>query len=166
MSVVEVRPVVDRISDVLFRRLQLLTAGYSVFTPVVEVIRPTRMGGFTPQHLQIVLTMGDKARNTELDCPGNPPAIAWDQTFNIRCHVMPSERDTTRVDEIVNAFAADVMQVVCDAGSQWHTFDGLAIESQWQDMQDIDADGSFVGVNVPITITFRTDENNPFNVRA
>jgi hypothetical protein len=165
MSVIAVRPVVSRIADELYQRLMRLTAGYSVYCPVVEVIRPTRLGGYTPKNLQIVLTKGSDERVTELDCPGNPPSEAHKQIFNIRCHVLPSEKDTTAVDELCEVMEACVKQVVVDA-TRWHDFASLAINAEWLAVENIDSDGSFDGVNVPIAITYRTDENNPFNVRA
>lgn len=164
MSVVSVRPINERIAYALFERLQYLAAGYSPYTAVSEVIRPTRMGGYTPKHLQIVLTQDAPERNEELDCPGNPPAIAWDQRFNIRCHVMPSEKDPTPVDELVNTMAADVQQVVTDA-TDWHTFGDLALNAQWQTPENIDGDGGIDGINVPLVITYRVAENNPYQKR-
>lgn len=161
MPVTIARPISEQIAQALFERLEYLVAGYSAYTPVSEVIRPTRLGGFTPKHLQIVLTQEAPERNEELSCPGNPPSVAWNQRFNIRCHVMPSERDPTPVDEIINTMAADVQQVVSDA-TDWHTFGSLALNAEWQTHENIDGDGSYDGVNVPIVITYRTDENNPY----
>jgi hypothetical protein len=170
MSVVsQVRPVSERIACEIFDRLQLLAAQYSVYTPVSEVIRPTRMGGYTPKHLQMVLTQNDPEVDSELGCPGNPPATALKILFNIRCHVMPSEKDITVVDEIINTFDADVVRVITDPdlfGTQWHTMGGLAIDAEFQTRESIDSDGSFAGTNIPLLVTYRTDENNPYNVRA
>lgn len=149
----------------LFDRLQKLTAQYSVYSPVSEVIRPTRLGGYTPKHLQIVLTKGDDERAAELDCPGNPPAEAHRQIFNIRCHILPSEKDPTPVDEYCEVLEADVKRVVTDV-TRWECFAGNAITAEWLATENVDSDGSSDGINVPIAITYRTDENNPFNVRA
>lgn len=170
MPLVEaVRPVSERIASVLFERLRFLAAQYSVYTPVSEVIRPTRLGGYTPKHLQIVLTQEPPEIDDELGCPGNPPATAYRLLFNIRCHVLPSEKDITVVDEIINTFDADVIRVVTDAsiyGAMWYTLGGFAVNAEFQTRESIDADGSFVGFNLPLLVTYRTDENNPYNVRA
>lgn len=165
MSVTSVRPVVERIAQAIYERLRLLTAQYSVFSPVPEVVRPTRLDACTPKNMQVILTQDAPQRNEELDCPGNPPAIAYDVLFNIRCHIMPSEKDPTPVEEYINVLAADVVRVVCDA-TDWHTFGGLAINANWQSQENTDADGSFDGVNVPLLVTYRTDETNPFTVRG
>ena len=165
MSIVASRPVISRIADELFNRLMRLTAEYSILCPVTEVIRPTRLGGYTPKNLQVVLTKGGDERVTELDCPGSPMAEAHRQRFNIRCHVLPSEKDTTPVDEYCEVMEAAIKMVVTDA-TRWESFNELAITADWLACEGIDSDGSFDGVNVPIAITYRHDENNPYNVRA
>ena len=165
MSVTVVMPVVERIADELFARLQKLTAGYSAMFIASEVIRPTRVDGYTPKNRQIVLTFGQEERVNELDCPGNPPAVAYRQTFNIRCHVAPSEKDPTPVERYVALMAASVMQVVGDA-NRWHTFSELSINAEWQTREDIAGEGGTDGCNMPIAITYRVDETNPFNLRG
>lgn len=162
---VTVAPVSELIARELLRRLERLEDGYSVYSDVVQVIRPTRLGGFTPKHLQIVLTQSSPEIDEELSHPGNPPATAYRVTFNIRCHVMPSEDDIAAVDDIVNTLAADVTRVVCDE-TNWHTFAGNAVDAEWLAHENIDGDGSIDGVNVPLAVVFRTDETNPYNVRA
>jgi hypothetical protein len=165
VSVVESLPVVTRIGDELFDRLNKLTAGWSSFTAAYEVIQPKRLGDYTPRHLQIVLTRGQQDELVELMCPGNPPARAWRQVFDIRCHVLPSEKDPTSVDTYCDIIAADVVRVVCEP-SRWYTFGELAINAEWQPLETINSDGGIDGVNVPIAIAYRTDEGNPFNVRG
>lgn len=169
MPVTESRPISERIASELLGRLSLLAAGYSDHVPVSEVVRPLRNEIETPTHLQIVLTQDSPERVPELDCPGNPPASAYQIKFNCRCRVMPSERDTTAVDELINAMAAEVVRVVCDESYleyQWHTMENLAIDSEWQSHENIDSDGSYDGVNVPLLVTYRVSENNPYTVRA
>lgn len=166
MSVTAALPVVERIADAIYQRLRLLAAGYSPLTPVSEVIRPKQRGGYTPKHLQIVLTQAEPETIPELDHEGNPPAQAWRQTFNIRCHVNISEKNPTPVDTIINTMAADVQKVVCDAGTQWYSFGGLAIDAEWLGRENIDADGGIDGINVPLAVTFRVSEGNPYAVRA
>ena len=61
--------------------------------------------------------------------------------------------------------SADVVKAVTSVDS-WYTFDGNAIDAAWQDQEAINADGGVDGVNVPIAITYRTDENNPYARRS
>lgn len=168
------KPVIERIAEAIIYRLQLLAADYSPHTAVSEVIRPLRMGGFTPKHMQIVLTQLAPQRVFELDMPGNPPANAYALQFNIRCHVMPSEKDTTPVDEVINTFAADVIKVVGDTTTEleeyrayaWTSFRGLAIDAEWQSQEAVAADGGPSGVNVPLIVTYRVQESDPYQLRA
>ena len=169
MSVTEARPVSERIASQLYSRLRLLAAGYSDQVLVPSVKRTDHADDGTPEHLQIVLTQGSPQRNEELDCPGNPPANAYDIQFNIRVRVMLSESDPTPEDEIVNTIAAEVVRVVCDdsyLSYPWHTFENLAVNAVWQSHENVDGDELFDGVNIPLLVTYRVSETNPYEVRA
>ena len=165
MSIVATLPVVTRIGDELFNRLNRLTAGYSDYTYVYEVVRATRIAQYTPRHLQIILTKGDRERRPENDCFGNPQGLAYAQRFDIRCHVLPSELDDTPIDQYCEVFEADIVKTVCDA-TRWHTFGELAINAEWIEPEAIVSEGGIGGVNVPIAVVYRIDEGNPYNVRA
>ena len=156
--------VLEAIAVELETRLNLLVST-NYDTEVVEVIRPTRLGTWTPQHLQIVLTQGSSEVVEELSYPGNPPSIARRQVFNIRCHVMQDERETTSCETIINTFAADVVKAVCSE-TEWWQFDGNSINAEWLNIEDVSADGGVDGVNVPIAVIYRTDEDDPYEVRA
>lgn len=159
--------VLELIALELLDRLEgLVNNGGTYNTDVCEVIRPTRLGSnWTPKHLQIVLTQGANDVVDELSFPGNPPAVCRRVTFNIRCHVMSDENDIEAIDTVITTFAADVIKIVCTA-TDWHNFDGNAINAEWLSNEDIQADGGVDGVNVPIAIYYRTSENDPYTVRA
>lgn len=156
--------VVDEISQVLFDRLSSLVAG-SQQTQVVEVVRPSRLGNYTPRDLQIVITQADAERVFELDCPGNPPAICFNQVFNVRCHLMPSEEDRTNIDQLVNQFVADVIKVIC-ADHDWYLFDNFAFDAQIGTAENIETGEGMDGVVVPVSVLYRVSENDPYAVRA
>jgi hypothetical protein len=158
--------VLEMIANVLYERLLTLVNNSTYTNNVIEVVRPTRNGNYTPQDMQIVLTQGPSSRVEDLDCPGNPPAVAKQQIFNIRCHVLNDEASTEAIDSRLNSIASDVVQAVSLPGSTWHNFDGNAIDAAWQDTESVNADGGIDGINVPIAIIYRTDENSPYNVRA
>lgn len=165
MPLVTERPVVSLIADVLFARLETLVASPDEPIPVAEVIRPPRIGGYTPKHRQIVLTRGSATRNTELDCPGNPPAVCWVQAFNIRIAIAPSEKDPTPLERYEDALVASVYKAVT-LPSQWHTMGGNAIDAAFGDPEMVDGDGGYEGVNVPLVVTYRVSELDPYAVRA
>lgn len=167
MPVTEFRPVVERIADEVLQRLYMLSVGDSEYIVANEVIRYNRSDTYTPKDKQIVLTQGANERIPELDHPGNPPAVCRQQTFNIRCHVIPSEKDDTASDQYVNQMVMEAMAAITDDAATWHNFNGLAIDAEFGATENIDDDGSGIdGANLPLLVRYRTDENNPYNVRA
>lgn len=159
-------PVVELIAQELLSRLEAMINNNAYQTTVREVIRPTRNGNYTPKNNQIVLTMGDAEIVEELSHPGNPPAIATMQTFNIRCHVLTDENETDAIDTTVTMFVADVMQAVCIPQSTWHNFDSNAIDASFGPVEFIANDGGLDGANIPINVLYRVSENDPYEVRA
>lgn len=157
--------VLDEITAVLIERLNALTNG-SENTTVSEVVQSTRLGTFTPQDLQIVVQQSNPELVPELMCPGNPPAEAWSQTFNLYLHMMPSEIDTDNIDAIRNRFIADVRKVVCTPSETWHNFENWSIDARFETMQNIEAGEGCGGVVMPLTIIYRTNEGDPYTVRA
>jgi len=135
-------------------------------TAVSSVIRPARNGGeFNIQNLQIVVRQGADEIIDELSYPGNPPAIAHKQTFNLRCHVLLSERNTDSVESTINTFQADVIKCLT-TGNEWYRFGTSAVDAPIGAVEPINEDGGIDGFNLPVYITYRVDENNPYNVRA
>jgi len=165
MPVAVDRPIVSLISDEIFARLQTLVSGGSGPYSFVNVVRPTKLATYTPQHGMIVLTRGDVARVTELDCPGNPPAIACMQTFLIRVHIAPSERDTTPIEFYEDVMEAEIHRAIRTNGT-WHQFDGNAINADFGPQETATSDGGYDGITVPLMVTYRVAEGDPYTVRA
>jgi hypothetical protein len=166
MSVTFQTPVVSRISDEIFARLQALVSGSAGAYSFANVVRPTKLATYTPQHGLIVLTRGEVSRVTELDCPGNPPAVAFQQTFSIRVHIAPSEKDTTPVEVYEDVMEAEIHKAIVNDSATWHTFGDLAINADIGAQQTVVSDGSYDGIAVPLAVTFRITEGDPYTVRA
>ena len=166
MSVTFQTPVVSRISDEIFARLQALVSGSAGAYSFANVVRPTKLATYTPQHGLIVLTRGDVSRVTELDCPGNPPAVAFQQTFSIRVHIAPSEKDTTPVEVYEDVMEAEIHRAIVNDAATWHTFGDLAINADLGAQQTVVSDGGYDGIAVPLAVTFRVTEGDPYTVRA
>ena len=166
MSVTFQTPVVSRISDEIFARLQALVSGSAGAYSFADVVRPTKLATYTPQHGLIVLTRGEVSRVTELDCPGNPPAVAFRQTFSIRVHIAPSEKDTTPVEVYEDVMEAEIHKAIVNDAATWHTFGDLAINADLGSQQTVVSDGSYDGIAVPLVVTFRVTEGDPYTVRA
>lgn len=158
--------VIEKISDVLVTRLTTLTVAATEQTTVSEVVESTRLGTFTPKDLQIVVQQSNPEIVPELMCPGNPPAEAWSQTFNLYLHMMPSESDTESIDTKRNRFAADVRKVICNPSATWHNFGGYSIDANFGTLENIESGEGCGGIMMPLTVIYRTDENNPYTVRA
>lgn len=158
-------PVITKISDEMFARLQSLISGASGPYDIRDVVRPTKLATYTPAHGLIVLTRGDVVRVPELDCPGNPPAIAWRQTFLIRVHIAPSERDATPVEVYEDVMEAEIHNAI-RTDATWHTFDDNAIDAEFEAVQTVTGDGGYEGISVPVVVTYRVDEGDPYTVRA
>lgn len=158
--------VVEQIALALKSRLDAMVDDSTNFpVNVSEVVRPTRFGDFTPLDRQIVLVQGQMETVPELSHPGNPPAQAYRITFQIRGHVINDERAFLAIDETLNQFHADIVQAVA-VDSTWQTFGGLSFDAEWKPPEYVAADGGIDGINVPLAVSFRTDEDNPTQVRG
>lgn len=158
--------VIEQIAQVLVGRLQAMVGDATNYPiDVYEVIRPTRFAQITPRDRQIIVTQGPAQIVEALSFASSPPALARTQLFNIRCHVMPSERETDPVDGVLTSFAADVVSAVCTPANDWHTFDGYAINASFGDFQPFFSDGGIDGINLPLSIIYRTSENDPYTQR-
>tara|TARA_R110000868_G_scaffold268152_1_gene527385 strand:+ start:1137 stop:1628 length:492 start_codon:yes stop_codon:yes gene_type:complete len=157
--------VADYIAEELVDRLETLINGTEQ-TDVVEVVRATRLGTFTPQDLQIVVMQSNPEIVPELMIPGNPPAEAWSLTFNLYLHMMPSETDSEVIDQKRNRFSADVRKVICTPTATWHNFDGYSIDANFGTLENIESGEGCGGIMMPLTVIFRTNEGDPYTVRA
>jgi hypothetical protein len=149
-------PVAERIMQLVKARMSSFTTSH----------RSTHIATWQPKDLEISIHQGDIEHNEELSYAGNPPVVARDLPAIVRGIVKPSDSETTAVDTYKNRFWAEIVKAACDA-DLWHQWGGLAINTVVGEVEGYTAeDGSVSGVQVTLLITFRTDENNPFNVRA
>lgn len=149
-------PVAERIMAAIKTRVAVYTSAF----------RSTAVATWQPKDLTIHVYQGEIVKNEELSYAGNPPAQAWDMEAIVAGLVKPSDTDTTAVDTLKNRFHAEIIKAATIA-DQWHTWGDLAINTTIGQVEDYTSDdGSFGGVKVVFLVTFRTDENNPFNVRS
>ena len=157
-------PVLTLISNELLERLQALITSSAAAYLFSDVVRPAKLATYTPKHGLIVLTRGEQSRVPEMDCPGNPPAIAWQQTFVIRVHVAPSEKDETPLELFEDLAQAEIITAIRNSDT-WHTFNGNAIDAQFEPMVPTTSDGGYDGVAVPVNVVYRVAEDDPYTVR-
>lgn len=165
MSVTSARPVVERIEQNLFERMQLLLTGIKPTSPVRSVVRPTRLGNFTPENWQIVVTKGEDTIIDELMRPGNPPAICHAQRFELHCHLLTSEHDPTSIDEYVSVFVSDVIETITNATNRWYTMGNLCFNTEIQAEERFNGDG-VAGFTLPVLCYYRVSEYSPYDMRA
>ncbi len=78
---------------------------------------------------------------------------------------MPSEHDPTPIDEYAETMHGDIVRVICDP-NLWYSFGGLAVDAEFGDPSYDSGDGSYFGMDIPIVVTYRVSEDDPWEVRA
>ena len=140
------------------------SSGYE--TTVTEVRRPSRTGGFRPKDYQLIFTQDSKTPNEALSCPGNPPLQAWDVPFRIAGELLQSKEDRRPIDQLRNEFEADVIKSLTTVSDgYWAQWDGLAINTKMSAVETYtEVEEVVAGFHVIMTVTYRTPENNPYEV--
>lgn len=163
--------VIESIAAELVRRLARITISNGYTFNVDSVVRPDRIGyEVNPIDSGIVLIQADSVRNTDLDHPGNPPAIAYDTIFEAHCFVRLSDRAENDYQETQSERAAQIIKAITTEATddgQWYSFEGKAINTQLGDVKNFSiSEGNHNGVTVALTVTHRQSENDPYQARA
>ena len=143
--------VVERIAEEI--RDRLIASGIAV-----SVTRPKLIDGEPVGNHKITVTQTDRTYNEELSCPGNPPAIAFDQTFLIAGELRPSEDAADSIDTLINAYESEIRRAITSV-PDWHKFNGLAIDAQLNDTQKYTSDTA-EAVHVNLLVRYRHNEND------
>ena len=163
--------VIESIAVELIRRLNRITIDNDYTFDAYDVVRPDRIGAeVNPTDGLIVVIQADSVRNSELDHPGNPPAVAYDTIFEVHCFVRLSDKSDNDYQEIQSDRGAQIIKAITteatDAG-RWFSFGEKAINTELGDVKNFSiSEGNHNGVTVAMTITHRQSENNPYTVRA
>jgi hypothetical protein len=153
--------ILERIADVVQSRLQNLVGNPFYGSLVLEVIRPLRLDQYSPKDGQLVLTFGPSNRNEDLDVAGNPIGIAYEQQFNIHCHILNDETSDVGIDEIADTYRSVIIKAIA-LTSDWYSMNGLAMFSMFANHEPIPADGGMDGFNLPLLVTYRVSERDPY----
>ena len=159
--------VAEQIAVEVKNRLDTISVANGFEHDPFSVIRPSKLTPAPATHLTIIQRQEDETENDELPCPGNPPAKTWNLPFVIAEVIDPSEQDDMPLDTFRNQFKADVMKALGDNESPtWQQWNGLALNSFVTTVTPYeDDDGSTAGYQLTLTVVYRTDEMNPFNLR-
>lgn len=149
----------EPISELIVAEMKTRLSAYT------DTYRSARVATWQPKDLVVNIFQGETIQNDELSLPGNPPAQAWDMEVIVAGLVKPSDTSTVAVDTFKNRFWAEIVKAACDA-TDWYRWSGNAIMTSIDEAAEYTSeDGSFAGVKVTFNVTFRCDENNPFNSR-
>ena len=154
-------PIVEQIAQAAKTRLETITKANG-YQQNVTVVRPTRTGGFVPDHLLIVLVQDNPTLLGDLE--GANSMKEWRQPFLAQCLVRTSDENTEPVDTTINALRADVEMALIVAPDWWS---GLAMDCRILAPSGIvTQDGDYEGAQVPFEVDYRTDRDDPYTARA
>lgn len=158
-------PIPELIALELVDRLWEISTANGYAFDVTEVVRPNRNGdNWKHEDLSIGIIQGPQTRLENLDCPGNPPALAYQTTYTATC-VLRESGDPSAVDE--NKAAAAIVKATVASANDWYSFGGNAIDAAFGDATPFSpGDGEVNGITVPIVVTYRISETDPFEVRG
>jgi len=158
----------ERIANTIVARLQNITTANGYTFDVESVTRPNaKANDWRPRHHCIIMQQSSTSRIEELDCPGNPPAICYETTFNIFGFTLPSDHDTSAVAIEVNEMEAAMKKAVVDNSVHWVFMDGLSIFAEFGSSQPyISGEGDNQGLQLPLSVTYRVSELDPTEVRG
>ena len=150
--------IIEQIAQDLVSTLETITLANDYTFTVPAVTRPRRTGiPYSPAHHEIIVLAGDRSRESELDCVGSPPGIAWRQVFSLDLCLRVSEASTTPIDQLANAFEVAVVTALMSDRSRG----GLAIDTQHARTDYLTADEDYEGCTLLIEVMYRTAENDP-----
>ena len=158
-------PIIERIAAEIHNRLNPVSPDRAKSIGQATIVRPGRE---KPPAASIVIQQQPTKPLPRLDYPGNPPAKAFEATFNIQCQI---ENKTTEAEfaKQCNSVAADVVRLITNPSVDpvmWFNFDALAINATFGQVRDLTTEiGVHGGVIVPLIIQFRVSENDHSQVR-
>ena len=164
-------PIPELIADEIVDRLEAIAIDDGYAFDVAFVTRSNRLGtNFRPQAHGMLVMLGDNQRNDEMDHPGNPPAIAYDLTVMVKCFANAGVSETGSHNTRSNEMVAAAMKAITNptvSPSTWYTLGGNAINTEFGDVEYFSAtEGDHAGASLPLIVTYRISETDPFTVRA
>jgi len=163
--------VIERIAVEIVRRIEAITIDNGYSFNVAGVVRPDRLGReVNPKDRLIVVYQGESQYNEELSHGGNPPAIAYDTEFSIKCFSRESDKLNAEVASSANEILAAVRKALVNEASNpsvWYQMAGDAIICNWGTVTPFSpGETSHAGGTIPLTVTHRESEDNPYIARA
>mgnify|MGYP003658527230 CR=1 FL=1 len=163
--------VIERIANEIVRRLQQITVANGYTFDVANVQRADRLGtSIVLENYLVLVVQQDSQPNEDMSHPGNPPAIAFDATFNIHCFVRESDREESVMSTTSNEMAGQAMKAITNetiAPNKWWQMAGNAITCEFGTIGPYsESEGVNAGVTLPLIVSYRISETDPYEVRA
>jgi hypothetical protein len=163
--------VIENIATEIVRRLQRITVANGYTFDVANVQRADRLGtSIVLENYLVLVVQQDSQPNEELSHPGNPPAIAFDATFNVHCFVRESDREESVMSTTSNEMAGQAMKAIANetnAPYKWWQMNGNSILTEFGTIGPYsESEGVNAGVTLPLIVSYRVSENDPYEVRA
>lgn len=149
-------------------RLQTITTVNGYAFNVASVTRLSRHAReWTLKNLSIAVQQANDEPVEELNHEGNPPAMAYQVTFNLHAFVRESDKTDTPHSTSENMMVAAIKKAIVSDGVGWYSFNGNAIDGSWGQVSPFQSpDGDHAGVTIPLTVLYRISETNPYEVRV
>lgn len=156
----------ERIAAELMARLEIVTVTEDSGSVPATVYRVNRDATeWQPKNNSIVLKQGEQSRLPDLDCPGNPPAIAYQIQFAVVCFIRQSDRESNADAERVNNLAALARKAITNS-SNWQAIDSVSFDAEiTETVPFTESEGGHVGAIFTVEASYRVSELDPFVVR-
>ena len=165
-------PILQNIANVLLARLKLITIanGYQFEADDVSMVSRD-LNDWQPGPRKILIDQKEETEVEELSYPGNPPAIAWNVTFEIWGFASSLDypageigigADSTTENQMI---AAIKKAVVAGDSTGWMNFGGDAINAHFTSSRPNDSQGHN-GVLVSLDVLYRIRETDPYTASA
>lgn len=148
--------VIEEIYNVLTARIAAIEGTTVNDADVVEITEPLADGNVSPKSGQYVIGWGDSIRTEELDVPGNPPGVAYTQTFLIDCNVR-DEESTVPFGLLATRYVTGFINGMSSA-TNWSTMGGYAIDSRFGSWTHKESAGGIGGAVLELFVTYRVSE--------
>ncbi len=153
-------PIVERVAQAMKIQLETIKVSNGYENTVNNIVRPRRTSEKArPEPQDIWMLQNDWERDEDNDLAGNPAGIGWAIPFSLDCVIRQSEASELPMDQVINAFVADVQKaLMVDI-----TWGGIATDTRLGQVEFASSESGFEGVTVWVDVHIRVEETNPFN---
>lgn len=155
----------ENIAAEIVTRLEEITTANSYPLDVASVDRLNRLSeGFTPKPNSIVVEQENEVRNESHDRPGNPPAMAYEQTYLINGFIRQSDDSELPDATFESRMESAIKKAIAESSHTWHQFDGNSYDANWGETTPYEST-DHAGITVRLVVRYRVSELDPDTLR-